>query len=645
VSIVDERVVVLAPSAHDGPVTVGILANAGFDCALVRDVAELCHAMRAGAAVVVVAQEALAQDGTQQLAELLAQQEPWSDMPIVVFIGRGPGGTHASVAALAGSGNVTLLERPLETITLVSAVRAGLRARHRQYAARGVLGDLRRAIERHERQVRLFEGIASTTLDFVYLFDLQGRFLYANRRLLEVWGMQLPEVIGRTPRELGYEQWHHDMHMREIAQVIETRLPIKGEVPFQAPRTGIFGIYEYIFTPVIGPDGSVEVIAGTTRDVTDRKRAEDALRDADRRKSEFLAVLSHELRNPLAPIRNSISLLERAEPGSEVAARAREVMRRQTEHLTRLVDDLLDVTRISVGKIELQRSHVDLRDIVQKTTDDLQSVFTLGAVDLRVEYVTLGPVWIDADPTRMAQVLGNLLHNAVKFTPSGGTVRVSVGARDGRAELSVRDDGAGMDPGTIEDMFAPFAQADHTLARTSGGLGLGLALVKGLVELHGGTVSARSDGIGHGAEFLVSLPLVKSEPASRAMQSRGESAAKPRAIVLIEDNVDGAQSLAEILSLHGHSVRVARDGRSGIELARELRPDFVLCDIGLPDLDGYEVARALRSEEALKATRLVALSGYAQPEDRQRAREAGFDTHLPKPADLQQLMDVLAQAG
>jgi signal transduction histidine kinase/CheY-like chemotaxis protein len=509
-SVVDERIVVLAPSAHDGPVTVSILVSAGFDCALVRDVEELCDVMRAGAAVVVVAQEALAREATQRFGDVLAHQEPWSDLPIIVFTGRGQGGTHANVAALAASGNVTLLERPVETITLVSAVRAGLRARRRQYAARRLLAELR---------------------------------------------------------------------------------------------------------------------------------------DADRRKSEFLAVLSHELRNPLAPIRNSIYLLEHTAPGSGAAAHAKEVMRRQIEHLTRLVDDLLDVTRISVGKIELHRGRVDLRETVRKTTDDLHSMFTGAAVKLRVEYVTVGPVWIDADSTRIAQVLGNLLHNAVKFTPSGGTVSVQVGARDGRAELSVRDDGAGMDPTTIDDMFAPFAQAAQTLARTTGGLGLGLALVKGLVELHGGTVRARSDGIGHGAEFLVTLPLVESVPEARGAQPRETRTVKPRAILLIEDNVDGAQSLAEVLALYGHHVRVARDGRTGIELARELRPDVILCDIGLPDLDGYEVARAVRSEEALRATRLVALSGYVQPEDRQRAREAGFDSHLPKPADLEQLMDVLAKAG
>jgi PAS domain S-box-containing protein len=365
---------------------------------------------------------------------------------------------------------------------------------------------LREAVQRYERQVRLFDRVASTTPDFVYLFDLQGRFLYANRRLLEVLGMQLEDVIGRTCRELGYEQWHHDMHMREIAQVIETKRAIKGEVPFKAPLTGVFGVYEYIFTPVAGPDGEVEIVAGTTRDVTERKRAEDALREADRRKSEFLAVLSHELRNPLAPIRNSIYLLERAPPGSEQATRARDVVRRQTEHLTRLVDDHLDVTRISRGKINLLLTRLDLREVVRKTTDDVRSVFAQAGVELRVDHV-LGPIWIDADATRISQVLGNLLHNSVKFTPAGGVVTVSIATSDGCAELSVRDTGIGMDPAQIDRMFEPFAQADQTLARPDGGLGLGLALVKGLVELHEGTVEARTGGIGRGAEFLVRLRL------------------------------------------------------------------------------------------------------------------------------------------
>ena len=392
--------------------------------------------------------------------------------------------------------------------------------------------------------------------------------------------------------------------------------------------------------PLMDASGAITEWFGLSTDVTDRKRAEEATRLADQHKSDFLGVLSHELRNPLAPIRNSIYLLERAGPGSEPATRAKEVIRRQAEHLTRLVDDLLDVTRISRGKIVLQRRRVDLREIVRETTDDLLSVFAQAGVELRVDHV-LGAVWIDADPTRIRQVLGNLLQNSVKFTPRGGTVTVTLAARGDQAELCVRDNGVGMEPGTIEHMFEPFAQAELTPASTKGGLGLGLPLVKGLVELHGGTVEARSGGPGRGAEFVVRLPLAEVGKEPRR-EPTAALAGRARTILVVEDNLDAGQSLADVLELQGHRVHVARDGRSGLDLARELRPDVVLCDIGLPDLDGYEVARALRRDDALRATRLVALSGYAQPEDRQRARDAGFDAHVAKPPDLDELMTVVA---
>ena len=385
--------------------------------------------------------------------------------------------------------------------------------------------------------------------------------------------------------------------------------------------------------------GGARRILSVLQDVTDRKHAEEALREADRRKTEFLGILSHELRNPLAPIRNSIYLLEHASAGSEQSARARDVIHRQTEHLTRLVDDLLDVTRISRGKIALQRTHLDLREIVRKTTDDLYSVFQQAGVALRVD-AGFSPVWVDADPTRMSQVLGNLLQNSVKFTGAGGEVALSLAIDGTRAEVSVRDSGIGMEPADIAHMFEPFAQAEQTLARTKGGLGLGLALVKGLVELHGGTVEARSEGLGRGSEFLVRLP--RAEAGAEGRRDTAAAHARAQSILVVEDNLDAGQSLADILALQGHHVRIARDGRSGIALARELRPDVILCDIGLPDLDGFEVARTIRHDEALRSTRLIALSGYAQPEDRQRTREIGFDAHIAKPPDLDELMSVLA---
>ncbi|HEY6005254.1 MAG TPA: ATP-binding protein [Anaeromyxobacter sp.] len=438
--------------------------------------------------------------------------------------------------------------------------------------------------------------------------------------------------------------WEGVVHPDDLAVVrecrrraLKLRKPQDVEVRYRA-ADGTHRWFLSRLAPVVA-DGRVVRLVGAAMDIDDRKRMEAALRDEDRRKTEFLGVLSHELRNPLAPIRNSIYLLERAAPGSEQATRAREVLRRQAEHLTRLIDDLLDVTRISRGKIALQRARVDLREIVRKTTDDVHSVFTQAGVELRVDYRTLEPLWIEADPTRIAQVLGNLLQNAVKFTPNGGTVAVRVSAEDGRAELAVRDSGIGMEPATVEHMFEPFAQAQQTLARTQGGLGLGLALVKGLVELHGGAVEARSDGVGRGATFVVRLPLSDAGPA-RIDDSAAGAVQESRLVLVIEDNVDAGQSLAEILELYGHRVRVARDGHSGLALARELGLDVILCDIGLPDVDGYEVARTLKGDAELRSIRLVALSGYAQPEDRDRALAAGFDAHLAKPPDL----DALARA-
>jgi CheY-like chemotaxis protein len=370
-------------------------------------------------------------------------------------------------------------------------------------------------------------------------------------------------------------------------------------------------------------------------DVTARKRAEEEALLADRRKSEFLSVLSHELRNPLAALHNGIELLEKGGSTEARATRARGMIRRQVEHLSRLVDDLLDLTRISRGKVVLQRKRFDLRDLVTRTTDDLRSLLGDSGLSLHV-FLEGGSSCIDGDATRIAQVLGNLLFNASKFTPRGGTVTVRLSSHDGRAELTVRDTGVGMEPGTINSMFEPFVQAERTLARSKGGLGLGLPLVKYLTELHCGTVDARSDGPGRGSEFVVCLPLVDGRPEPE--HTSPVPSVSPRLVLVVEDNVSAADSLAELLEMMGNHVRVARDGTSGLALARELLPDLVLCDIGLPDLDGYELARVFRGDPLLRTVRLVALSGYTQPEEIERAREAGFDAHLGKPADVRQLV-------
>jgi PAS domain S-box-containing protein len=372
------------------------------------------------------------------------------------------------------------------------------------------------------------------------------------------------------------------------------------------------------------------------------QEAKEKLEEADRRKNQFLAVLSHELRNPLAPIKNGLYLLERAAPGGDQARRAQEIIARQVDQLARLVDDLLDVTRITRGKVELQCRRVELGEIVRRTIEDHRSVFQAAEVRLELEGMPQR-VFVNADADRVSQIVGNLLHNAAKFTRRHGRVVVSVSTDPGanHAVIRVADTGVGMAPEMLGHLFEPFMQADTTLDRSKGGLGLGLALVKGLVELHGGAVEARSAGLGRGAEFVVRLPL--DPDAAGADERRPAAVAKIRCRVLvIEDNIDAADSLGELLQFEDHDVVVAYNGPDGIAKAREFEPEVVLCDIGLPGMDGYEVARAFRADDALRHIRLVALSGYTLPDDVQRAYDAGFDRHIAKPPGVEKLDEVFA---
>ena len=372
------------------------------------------------------------------------------------------------------------------------------------------------------------------------------------------------------------------------------------------------------------------------------ERALDVVHQADARKGEFIAVLSHELRNPLAAIRNSLYLLDHAAEDRQRSARAREIIERQTRHLARMVDDLLDVTRISRGKFELRPERFDAREVVRRLCEDHRATFEARGVALRVDASDPAPV--ETDEVRFAQAIGNLLHNASKFTREGGTVEVRLRAPDGRVEIGVRDDGVGIRPELLPLVFEPFVQAEEGLARTEGGLGLGLALVKGVVERSGGTVRAHSEGLGRGAEFVLTLPLAAridhAAPAPPPRPTgRGDAGAR---ILVVEDNLDAASSLADVLALEGYRVEVATSGTAGIAKARELRPSVILCDLGLPDLDGYQIARTIRGDEALRATRLIAVSGYAQPEDRERAVRAGFDAHVAKPPSIDALLAAVA---
>jgi PAS domain S-box-containing protein len=473
---------------------------------------------------------------------------------------------------------------------------------------------------------------------------LDGRPEYVNSSWVAYSGLTL-EAAARSG-------WQGVLHPDDLAaardclrRTRELRSPQDVELRYRA-ADGSCRWFLSRLAPIVDGDRVVRFI-GAAMDIDDRKRAESErerllaeARESDRRKDEFLGMLSHELRNPLAPIRNSVYLLERAEPGSEQAAHARAVIERQAEHLTRLVDDLLDVTRIARGKIQLRRERLDLREVVRRTADDLRPLMQARHVAFHVSLPPAG-VWTVADATRITQVVGNLLHNAAKFTRPADLVELSLRVTDGAAEISVRDTGAGIDPALLPHVFDVFVQGDRTLARTEGGLGIGLSLVKGISELHGGAVQALSAGKGKGAEFVVRLPLVTSAVDPRLKVGGPRRASAIRRVLVVDDNRDGADSLAQIVELFGHVTEVAYDGPSALERARANPPDVVLCDLGLPGMSGFEVARALRAS-ATNRIQLVAVSGYAQPEDAKAALEAGFDRHLAKPAspdDIERLLE------
>jgi PAS domain S-box-containing protein len=384
--------------------------------------------------------------------------------------------------------------------------------------------------------------------------------------------------------------------------------------------------------------GAPAMLIGTVQDITERKAMELALEEASRRKDDFLAVLSHELRNPLAPMRSSLYVLARAEPAGEQARRVQAILERQVTHLARLVDDLLDVSRVSRGRLQLKPERMELGALVRRSLEDHGAAITAAGITLQAGLSTT-PMWLHADPTRIAQVVGNLLGNASKFTPRGGRVQVTLEAQGDQARLQVRDSGVGISREMLGRVFEPFTQAQGTLDRSPGGLGLGLSLVKALVELHGGSVDAYSAGPASGAVFTLLLPLdFSTAPVAEPVR---RPPAEPRRVLIIEDNVDAANGLQEVLQLGGHDVRVAYNGSDGLAEARTFRPQVVFCDLGLPGMDGYEVARTLRAAPEVQTAYVVALSGYALPEDVQRALEAGFDRHLAKPPSMEQLNDAL----
>jgi two-component system, sensor histidine kinase len=382
--------------------------------------------------------------------------------------------------------------------------------------------------------------------------------------------------------------------------------------------------------------------AELTYEMRERHAAEQALRAADQRKDEFLATLAHELRNPLAPIRNALYLMQ-ATDDPKVIANARAMMDRQLTQLVRLVDDLLDVSRITTGKLALRAAPVMLQDVLASAIEAVRPLIDAKRHTLKVE-LRSEPIALEADPARLSQVFANILNNAAKYTDPGGTIRLRTETHPGNVTVRIEDTGIGIAEDKLADVFNMFAQVDESLERAHGGLGVGLALARRLVQMHGGTIHATSAGLGRGSQFIITLPVRQPVPTSDPQpEANGRSSVTPHRVLLVDDNRDFVSSMAALIELQGHTVRTAHDGREAEQVALSFQPQIAFLDLGLPLVNGYDLARRLRAQESTARAVLVAVSGWGQDKDRERAREAGFDLHLVKPVEVDQVLQMVGE--
>jgi PAS domain S-box-containing protein len=466
------------------------------------------------------------------------------------------------------------------------------------------------------------------------------------------WSASQEKLYGLSPGVFGktYDDWKRfvhptDLHTVEAAAQIsaQTRTPLLTEYRIIRPD----GELRWIRTQArvfVDETGTPCRLVGVNIDITARKIAEEALKEADRRKDEFLAMLGHELRNPLGIISTSVELLRWEAPSDSTLMDLRGMMERQVEHMSQLLDDLLDVSRINRGQIRIKKEPCDFTQTVGEAAEDFRPRLEGSGLELIVDAPDQ-PLWVMGDRTRLVQVIGNLLRNSQKYTDIGGRITVRlIPTSESFAVLTIQDTGIGMDPEVLARAFEPFGQSNAGLDRRGGGLGLGLALVKGLIDLHGGAVAAHSDGPGKGSEFKITLPIAEPPATARKPDNTSPQTERHYRILIIEDNPLGARTMRMLLTRLGHSVEIAHSGPEGIGIARRLRPDIVLCDIGLPGMDGYAVARAIRAEPELSGVCLLAITGYGQAQDRRLSLEAGFDMHLTKPVDFKNLQEMLSQS-
>jgi signal transduction histidine kinase/DNA-binding response OmpR family regulator len=579
----------------------------------------------------------------------IIRSRPRTRFTPILFVTAGDDPDEAMLSAYA-LGAVDFLAKPLRTEVLKAKVgvfvelyrsKEGLRLRERR--------DFEQRLEAKEERYRaLFESIDE---GFCVLKLLRGpdgevrnyRIEEANEAFAMHTGLQDP--VGKTVLELmpGYDGSRFSVYDR-VART--------GEATRFVQEERLMKRWFDIYASRLGGAGS-DLVAVLFSDITRRLLAEQDLRrlneelaQANRRKTEFLATLAHELRNPLAPLSNGLHLMRMANSKPELLEKTRQMMERQVQHMVHLVDDLLDVARISTGKVELRRQAMDLKDVVATAVETSASLIDAGGHKLTVD-VPPQPMPMDADPTRIAQVVSNLLNNAAKYTPHGGRIALAVRVEGGEAVLSVSDTGIGIAPDALAKVFEMFAQVPSSAGKPQGGLGIGLSLVQSLVALHGGTVSAASPGPGQGSTFTVRLPLLATDNPGAPRMEASPTAVKPDQlhVLVVDDNTDAAESLGVLLDIEGHAAHIAHSGAEALQVAKEQALDVVFLDIGLPDMTGYDVARRMRLLPGMDKTLLVALTGWGTQDDRQRTRDAGFDRHLTKPAELPAVEELLREAA
>jgi PAS domain S-box-containing protein len=642
----DERLLLLAPTARDAATSRDLLEVAGIPCFICNTIEDVCREAGRGAGAALVTTEAVLADKDRRLAGWLKTQPPWSDFPLVVLT---PPGAESPklLGAFEAIGHMTLMKRPVQVSTLISTIQSAIRDRQRQYAVRNLLDERRRAAEMLREERERYRVTLTSIGDAVIATDARERVTFLNQVAEQLTGWDMGTALGRP--------------LEEVFRIVNegTREPVPSPALRVLKEGVVAGLSNHTIliakdgterplddsaAPIRSPEGNVVGMVLVFRDITERKKVEDALKEVDRRKDDFIALLAHELRNPLAPLRNGLQVMRLGGNDANSVAQARAMMERQLGHMVRLIDDLLDISRISRNKMELRRSRVLLSDVVGSAVEAAGPLVDAGGHELTVS-LPPEPVFLDADLTRLAQVFNNLLTNSAKYTERSGHICLAAERRGEDVFVSVRDNGIGIPTDALPGIFDMFSQVDRSIERSAGGLGIGLALVKGLVEMHGGTVAVESDGEGKGSTFTVKLPALESSrqltvgTPDKAHGLRGPR----RRMLVVDDNRDSAESMAMMLKLLGNDVRIAHDGIEAVEAAEAFRPQVILMDVGMPRLNGLDATRRIRQQSWGRPVVIAALTGWGQEGDKARSQEAGCNGHLVKPVSLMDLQKFLAE--